>query len=183
MSHRHTLAVLALVLPLAACGGEVDDDNSEGMGTEAVNEVEVTSTIGRPEQHFEVQEVAPAPTTEIQGQSVDDPAMELSYKWQGTSYAPGGGTVVVVAVTNKSEAPLPADALRTELRYNSGGGNMQTANPIDGETAGVDIVGLDRPLGPGATVNAKYPFDVSSGSLWDAEFTIGNVTFDGNLNN
>ena len=88
MSHRHTLAVLALVLPLAACGGAVDDDNSEGMGTQPENEVEVTSTIGRPEQHFEVQEVAPATSTEIQGQSVDDPAMELSYKWQGTSYAP-----------------------------------------------------------------------------------------------
>ena len=51
------------------------------------------------------------------------------------------------------------------------------------EEAGVDIVGLDRPLGPGATVNAKYPFDVSTGNLWDAEFTIGNVTFKGNLNN
>ena len=53
----------------------------------------------------------------------------------------------------------------------------------DGEDADVDVVGLDRPLGQGATVNAKYPFDVSTSELWDAEFTIGNVTFKGNLNN
>ena len=59
----------------------------------------------------------------------------------------------------------------------------RTAEPLTADAAGVDIVGLDLPLGPGATVNAKFPFDVATGNLWDAKFTIGNVTFEGNLNN
>ena len=46
----------------------------------------------------------------------------------------------------------------------------------------MDIIGLDEPLRAGSTVNAKYAFDVAPGRLWDADFTIGNVTFSGNLN-
>ena len=78
---------------------------------------------------------------------------------------------------------MPADTLTPKLRYNSGNNNMQNADPMSGENAGVEIVGVDLPLGPGATTNAKYAFNVSTGNLWDAEFTIGNVTFKGNLNN
>lgn len=182
-SHRHTCGVLAIALAfsLAACGGEVEDDNSEAMPAEQPTEVEVTSTFGRPEQIFDVQEVDPFVTTDLAGQRVEDPAMPLSYKWQGSSYAPGGGSVIVVAVTNESDAPLPTDALRIELNYNSGSGDMQTAGEIDAEAAGVDIIGLDHPLGPRATVNAKYAFDAPKGNLWNAQFTIGNVTFEGNL--
>ena len=50
------------------------------------------------------------------------------------------------------------------------------------EAAGIDYAGLDLPLGPGATTNVKLPFDVAAGSLSDAQLTIGNVRFQGNLN-
>ena len=186
MTHRLATSVVALAvaLPLAACAGAEDD--TAGQDVEAT-EVSATSTIGRPQEEFEKKETSAAVSTEIQGERVEDPAMDLSYKWQGTSTAPGGGSIVVVAVTNNSDAPLPVDALTPKLRYNTGSSSSRdlkdaTFEPIADE-AGVDIVGLDQPLGPGATVNAKYPFDVSVGNLWDAEFTIGNVTFKGNLNN
>ncbi|MDK7180084.1 hypothetical protein QP446_04800 [Corynebacterium riegelii] len=176
MSHRLKLAVLSLLLPVTACAAPGEND----IDPEAVTP---TSTIGRPAETFATSEVEPAPSTEINGERVKDPAMDLSYKWQGSSYAPGGGTVVVVAVTNESDAPLPVDALKPTLKYNAGGGEMRTAETLTADAAGVDIIGLDLPLGPGATVNAKYAFNVSTGNLWDAQFTIGNVTFQGNLNN
>lgn len=182
--NRLTLAALALVLPLAACVTPADDADPANPAAEAMAEVSPTSTIGRPaQQHFEVQHVEPVVTNEIKGERVKDPAMQLSYKWQGTSFAPGGGTVVVVAITNESDAPMPADTLHPELKYNAGNKDYRTAHPLGAEQAGVDLVGLDLPLGPGATVNAKYPFDVAAGNLWDATFTIGNVRFEGNLNN
>lgn len=182
MTHRLATFVVALAvaLPLAACAGAEDD--AAGQDAEAT-EVSATSTIGRPQEEFERKETSAAVSTEIQGERVEDPAMDLSYKWQGTSYAPNGGTVVVVAVTNQSDAPMPVDTLQPKLEYNAGNKDMREAEPMDAEAAGLDMVGLDLPLGPGATTNIKYAFDVATGNLWDARFSIGNVTFAGNLNN
>lgn len=179
MMKRLTLAAtLATSLALTAC---VTGDEAEEQGATG-EDIEVTTPAEEDEERFEVDEVDPKVTDETTGERVEDPAMDLSYKWQGTEYSPNG-SVVVVAVTNESDAPMPADTLSVKLRYNDGN-SMQDArfNP-DAEAAGIDIVGVDHPLGPGATTNAKYPFDVSTGNLWDAEFTIGNVTFKGNLNN
>jgi len=198
MSHRTrrpkaTLAATALAaaLALSACAdaemGEDTVSSTQVTAAEDAPQGQADDRIGVQRKPFEVNEADPLVSDEINGERVKDPAMELSYKWQGSSYAPNGGSVVVVAITNESDAPLPEDALEPKLRYNvnsTSNPDMKDAKfmPI-AEEAGVDIVGLDRPLGPGATVNAKYPFDVSTGNLWDAEFTIGNVTFKGNLNN
>lgn len=199
MSHRTrrpqaamlTSAALAATLALSACADAEMADNTisstQVTAAEDAPQGQADDRIGVQRKGFEVNEVDPTVSDKTDGERVKDPAMELSYKWQGTSYTPSGGSVVVVAITNESDAPLPEDALEPKLRYNVN----STSNPDFkdakyqpiAEDAGVDIVGLDRPLGPGATVNAKYPFDVSTGNLWDAEFTIGNVTFKGNLNN
>ncbi|MGV0373615.1 hypothetical protein ACUY2A_09565 [Corynebacterium pilbarense] len=198
MSHRTrrpkaalAAASLAAALTLSACAdaemGEDTISSTQVTAAEDAPQGQADDRIGVQRKPFEVNEADPLVSDEINGERVKDPAMELSYKWQGSSYAPNGGSVVVVAITNESDAPLPEDALEPKLRYNvnsTSNPDMKDAKfmPI-AEEAGVDIVGLDRPLGPGATVNAKYPFDVSTGNLWDAEFTIGNVTFKGNLNN
>ena len=198
MSHRTrrpkaalTAAALAAALALSACAdaemGEDTISSTQVTAAEDAPQGQADDRIGVQRKPFEVNEADPLVSDKTNGDRVKDPAMELSYKWQGSSYAPNGGSVVVVAITNESDAPLPADALEPKLRYNvnsTSNPDMKDAKfmPI-AEEAGVDIVGLDRPLGPGATVNAKYPFDVSTGNLWDAEFTIGNVTFKGNLNN
>ena len=182
MRHHTLSAAVLLLVTTLTLGGCVSEDD-----TATSTDIEVTTPTGAPQPEFHQEQVDPVTSTEITGERVDDPKMELSYKWQGSSYAPNGGSVVVVAITNESDAPLPEDALEPKLRYNvnsTSNPDMKDAKfmPI-AEEAGVDIVGLDRPLGPGATVNAKFPFDVSTGNLWDAEFTIGNVTFKGNLNN
>lgn len=198
MSHRTrrpkaalTAAALAAALALSACAdaemGEDTISSTQVTAAEDAPQGQADDRIGVQRKPFEVNEVDPLVSDKTNGDRVKDPAMELSYKWQGSSYAPNGGSVVVVAITNESDAPLSEDALEPKLRYNvnsTSNPDMKDAKfvPI-AEEAGVDIVGLDRPLGPGATVNAKYPFDVATGNLWDAEFTIGNVTFKGNLNN
>lgn len=198
MSHRTrrpkaalAATALAAALALSACAdaemGEDTISSTQVTAAEDAPQGQADDRIGVQRKPFEVNEADPLVSDEINGERVKDPAMELSYKWQGSSYAPNGGSVVVVAITNESDAPLPEDALEPKLRYNvnsTSNPDMKDAKfvPI-AEEAGVDIVGLDRPLGPGATVNAKFPFDVSTGNLWDAEFTIGNVTFKGNLNN
>ena len=198
MSHRTrrpkaalAAAALAAAFALSACAdaqlGEDTISSTQVTAAEDAPQGQADDRIGVQRKPFEVNEADPLVSDEINGERVKDPAMELSYKWQGSSYAPNGGSVVVVAITNESDAPLPEDALEPKLRYNvnsTSNPDMKDAKfvPI-AEEAGVDIVGLDRPLGPGATVNAKFPFDVSTGNLWDAEFTIGNVTFKGNLNN
>lgn len=181
MSHRSQfIAVFLAATSVFALSGCVSGKESEEAQEE---EIEITTPTGAPAPEFKADEVDPVVTDKLNGDRVEDPAMDLSYKWQGTSYEPNGGTVVVVAVTNESDVPMPADALTPQLRYNAGGASMQTADPKSAENADVDIIGVDLPLGPGATTNAKYAFDVSTGNLWDAEFTIGNVTFKGNLNN
>lgn len=198
MSHRTrrpkaalASAALAAALALSACAdaemGEDTVSSTQVTAAEDAPQGQADDRIGVQRKPFEVNEADPLVSDKTDGERVKDPAMELSYKWQGSSYAPNGGSVVVVAITNESDAPLPEDALEPKLRYNvnsTSNPDMKDAKfvPI-AEEAGVDIVGLDRPLGPGATVNAKFPFDVSTGNLWDAEFTIGNVTFKGNLNN
>ena len=187
MSHRTrrpkaalAATALAAALALSACAdaemGEDTISSTQVTAAEDAPQGQADDRIGVQRKPFEVNEADPLVSDEINGERVKDPAMELSYKWQGSSYAPNGGSVVVVAITNESDAPLPEDALEPKLRYNvnsTSNPDMKDAKfmPI-AEEAGVDIVGLDRPLGPGATVNAKYPFDVSTGNLWDAEFTL-----------
>jgi len=198
MSHRTrrpkaalAAAALAAAFALSACAdaqlGEDTISSTQVTAAEDAPQGQADDRIGVQRKPFEVNEADPVVSDKTNGDRVKDPAMELSYKWQGSSYAPNGGSVVVVAITNESDAPLPEDALEPKLRYNvnsTSNPDMKDAKFIPiAEEAGVDIVGLDRPLGPGATVNAKFPFDVSTGNLWDAEFTIGNVTFKGNLNN
>ncbi len=51
-----------------------------------------------------------------------------------------------------------------------------------GGSADVAAPGLDLPLGAGASTNWQYRFNVAPGNLWNARFTIGNVTYVGDLN-
>ncbi|MDK8823312.1 hypothetical protein SAMN04488531_0411 [Corynebacterium coyleae] len=177
-STRLAAVILATTMPLAACVDQqedpIGDETSQNLEESVESKVNDKPT-------FNVEETDPKVTDELTGKSVKDPAMELSYKWQGTS-STGVGTVVVIAVTNTSDAPLPVDALKPELRYSTDGSSYTDATYIsNAEKAQVDVVGIDMPLGPGATTNAKFPFEVAQGNLWDAEFTVGNVTFKGNL--
>lgn len=170
-------AVTLSALVLAGCAeeGVVDQEGSSITPTTGV------ATPTEEPESFETHSAEPLKTDELGGGIVEDPGMDVSYKWQGTNYAPNGGTVVTVAVTNHSENIMPPEALGDpELKYK--GGN-ETANRISAEEAGLEMEGLDFPLGKGATMNVQIAFDVSQGNLSDASFQIGNVIFEGNLNN
>ena len=137
MSHRTrrpqaamlTSAALAATLALSACAdAEMADDTISSTQVTAAEDApqgQADDRIGVQRKGFEVNEVDPTVSDKTDGERVKDPAMELSYKWQGTSYTPSGGSVVVVAITNESDAPLPEDALEPKLRYNVN----STSNP------------------------------------------------------
>ena len=170
-------AVTLSALVLAGCAeeGVVDQEGSSITPTTGV------ATPTEEPEAFETHSAEPLKTDELGGEIVEDPGMDVSYKWQGTNYAPNGGTVVTVAVTNHSENIMPPEALGDpELKYEGG---KETANRISAEEAGLEMEGLDLPLGKGATMNVQIAFDVSQGNLSDASFQIGNVIFEGNLSN
>ena len=177
---RRALGIVAAVssaLILAACGdsGVVDQEGSSITPTTGV------ATPTEEPESFETHSAEPLTTDQINGKVVEDPGMDVSYKWQGTNYAPNGGTVVTVAVKNHSDNIMPPEALgEPELTYDGG---KEKASRLSAEDAGIELEGLDFPLGKGATMNVQYAFDVSSGNLYDATFKIGNVVFEGNLNN
>lgn len=186
LRHR-TVALIAIAgvsVTLAAC-------TSEGTGSEAESSITpttgVATTAEAAESEFEISdEGEPKVTNDLNGQPVEDPQMAITYHWQGTRTAPNGGTIVTVAVENTSESPMPPEALGTPtLAYrNESGGSLTEVNELSAENAGFDrMVGLDQQLGAGATTNLFYLFDTANSMLWDADFTIGNVTFSGNLNN
>ncbi|WP_297851607.1 hypothetical protein [uncultured Corynebacterium sp.] len=177
---RSVLSFAALVssaLLLAGCG----DEGIVGQEGETITPTTGVATPTEEPESFETHDADPLTTNEISGDIVEDPGMDVSYKWQGTSSAPNGGTVVTVAVTNHSDNIMPPEALgEPELKYQGG---KEKASRISAEDAGLEIDGLDLPLGKGATMNVQYVFDVSMGNLGDATFKIGNVIFEGNLNN
>ena len=111
-----TIAAVSSLLLLAGCGddGVVDQEGSLTPTTGVATPTE------EPEE-FETHSAEPLTTDEISGESVEDPGMEVSYKWQGTNYAPNGGTVVTVAVKNHSDNIMPPEALgEPELTYRGG---------------------------------------------------------------
>lgn len=114
-------------------------------------------------------------------EAVEDPAMGVTMKYQGTTSSPYGGMVVMVAVTNDNEQPLSPEALGgPTLTYSGNTAELSDATASEG-SAPVHVP-LDLPLGAGATANLQYTFDVNYSNLNDAEFTLGNITFEGNLN-
>ncbi|WP_018296068.1 hypothetical protein [Corynebacterium lubricantis] len=169
-------------LALASCSSNGEDANAESTLTPTTG---VATTAEAADAEFAVEQRDPITTDNLSG-PVEDPATEITYHWQGVTTPPaGGGTIVTVAVTNTSDAPMPPEALGTpKLGYrDSTGGSLTEVDELSAENAAFEgILGLDQQLGAGATSNVQFAFDVANSSLWAADFTIGNVTFSGNLN-
>ncbi|AKK11595.1 hypothetical protein [Corynebacterium uterequi] len=162
---RTVLAMVpAIAVVLTACGGQPENATSEAptASTSAVEPITATEVLG----------------------PVEDPGVGATYHYQGAESGIYGGTTITVAVTNNNDQPLSPDALgEPTLRVDDGSG-MKEVDLLDisvpeGQTP--LHVPLELPLGVGATTNLKYTFDVSRGELAKAEFTVGNVTYSGNL--
>lgn len=167
------IPALATVALLAGCSGESADGQAAATPTESI----AVTTSETPA--FEPQQVEPIMAPE-NGEGVEDPGLNVRFHLQGTGYGTNGGSVVYIAVTNLNEIPLPADAIeQPELKIVDYNGELMDIEPIEGD----DNIPLDLPLGAGATTNLQWAFNTSNGSLWAAQFKVGNVIFDGNLNN
>lgn len=164
------LAALAL---LAGCSGESTGEQAGATPTESI---EVTTSATPVFEAEDVDEI----TAPNDGEAVHDPGLNIDIHFQGTGYGTNGGSIIYVAITNLNEAPLPTDALeQPTLKIVDYDGELTDIEPLSGD----DNIPLDLPLGSGATTNLQWAYNTSNASLWAAEFQIGNVIFDGNLNN
>lgn len=179
---RFALAVvLTAGLVLTGCAST---DEETGAMLSPGESLEVTEPA-EPGADFEAREVDTRTVDSDEfAEPVLDEGLNVEYHFQGTAWGTYGGTVVTVAVTNLNDEALPPEALgEPELRYDDGTGSttadlLETTVP---EGAPPLQVPLDLPLGAGATTNLRFTYDVSRGNLYDAEFEIGNVIYEGNL--
>ncbi|GAB3691566.1 hypothetical protein [Corynebacterium nasicanis] len=167
---RTTVVILASSAVLVACGG------GEGSSTEESIAVTTSST---PEAQATTTDPIEAET--LRG-ATEDPGLGVKWTYQGVSYGQNGGSVITMLVTNLNDEPLsPASIPQPTLSYNAGSGSMTDAEAIPNDDTILPL-GLDLPLGPGASTNLRYAFTVSPGNLWDAKLQVGNVYWQGNLN-
>lgn len=152
------IACIGMAAGLVACSDDpaLDPNTPIGAATKATE----TKT-------FEPKEASPVTVTNLK-EPQTDPGLNIEVTLQATgANTEGAGSVVYLLVKNLNDVPLPPDVLTVSLKG---------ASPV---TAGT--VGLDLPLGAGATTNLQFAFDASYGELYDAKFTIGNLIFQGNL--
>lgn len=169
------VGTIALSASLVACDRNQDQVSNEITPSEVL---EVTTSVT---PAFEPKQVEPTETTELV-KSAHDEGLNLTYTLQGVRYAPNGGSLIYVLVTNDNDVPLPPEALTPViLKIPDGAGGWTDIDRIADENSGVQS-GLDLPLGAHASTNLKYVFDVNTGALWKAKLQIGNVIYSGNLN-
>ncbi|MDO5512914.1 hypothetical protein [Corynebacterium sp.] len=164
------LAILASSALLVACGGDNGDSTEEDI---------VVTTSETPEAQAE--QVDPIQAESLRD-ATEDPGLNVEWTYQGARSGQTGGSVITMLVTNLNDEPLPPSAIpQPTLSYNPGGGERTDVEPIANDATDLPL-GLDLPLGPGASTNLRYAFTVSPGNLWDAKLQVGNVIWEGNLN-
>ena len=90
-----------------------------------------------------------------------------------------GGVVILLNLKNLNDVPLPPSALgQPTLKTKSGNAELMNTNSNSDDSY---VNGLDLPLGAGATTSVRYKFNTTVSSTSDAELTIANVTWKGNL--
>lgn len=169
------VGTIALSASLVSCDKDQDQVSNEITPSEVL---EVTTSTT---PTFEPKQVEPSETTELV-KSAHDEGLNVTYTLQGVRYAPNGGSLIYVLITNDNDVPLPPEALSPViLKITDGAGGWIDIDRIADENSGVQS-GLDLPLGAHASTNLKYVFDVNTAALWKAKLQIGNVIYDGNLN-
>lgn len=165
-----TAGVAGYLLALTACGDGDDSGNPD-------EEIEVTSSAtptAEPEETDPI--VVDPPRTHDR---IEDEGMGVTWTLQQPTAGPNGGVIITVRIRNDNEEPLHPDSL-DEPSLEVGGESVDRLPAEDAGTVNQD--GLDLPLGAGAATNLRFPYDTTVGALSDAEFSIGNVVYRGNLN-
>lgn len=160
-------AVAASLMFLVGCSGDGGNDGNSAEDTVASD----------PTETFEPAEVDPV-QAESAIDATEDPGLNVEWTMYGAGAAPlSGDAVIHVRMENLNDVAVPPEAIEGPTLAIGG----ESISPVDDETSGIES-GLDLPLGAGATTNLRYAFDTTTWNLSDAEFQIGNVIFEGNLN-
>ncbi len=138
------------------------------------------------EPPYEPKDVDNKEITSDLGAKVKDDGLNVEWELQGVYSDSVQGSVVTIKLHNLNDQALPVDAFEDpvlERADGNGGWSKIELLPYNAATnPDVAAPGLDLPLGAGASTNLQYRFNVAPGNLWNARFTIGNVTYVGDLN-
>lgn len=162
-------AACGCALVLTACS------QGDGQVGDPEGSIEVTTSETPAFQPEDVETIV----AENRWEPVVDTGLNVRWHLQATASGNAGGSILTVEVTNLNDVAIPQDAIGDPILTINGG---TIVDRLDAEASGVaGQDGLDRPLGAHATTNLRYAFDVAPGNLYDAEFEIGNVKFEGSL--
>ena len=118
-------------------------------------------------------------TTQDASKEIEDPGLNVRWRLRSVSSDSSGGVVILLNLKNLNDAPLPPSALgQPTLKTKSGNAELMNTNSNSDDSY---VNGLDLPLGAGATTSVRYKFNTTVSSTSDAELTIANVTWKGNL--
>ncbi|QGU07942.1 hypothetical protein COCCU_10115 [Corynebacterium occultum] len=164
-------ATASSLLFLIGCSSEEDPTGAEGLDA---------SSTAAAQQTFEPTPADPISTDDL-SETLVDPGLNVEWTMYGASVAPMTGDVVIhVRMKNLNDVPVPPDVIEGPTLYVNNNGTRTEIDRVSDDTTEMST-GLDLPLGVGATTNLQYVFDTTTGMIWDAEFQIGNVTFEGDL--
>ncbi len=176
----------AVTLAASSCSlltGDPKPATANSAAENAAEEIEVTSST-TPE--FAPKEVQTQEITDDLTVAVKDEGLGIEWTFQGVYNEDAGGTVLTVLAKNINDTKIPADAIEPpKLEVSDGAGDYTEVEMLDYNpevNKSMTEPGLDLPLGAKSATNLQYLFNTSPGALWNARFTIGNVTWVGDLN-
>ncbi|MFL6091542.1 hypothetical protein [Corynebacterium durum] len=171
LSNRAKVAAICIVtvpFALAACSSGATNSSS-GLSTT------LTPSTAK---EFVAKEANPV-TTQDASKEIEDPGLNVRWRLRSVSSGSNGGVVILLNLKNLNDVPLPPSALgQPTLKTKSGNAELMNTNSNSDDGY---VNGLDLPLGAGATTSVRYTFNTTVSSTSDAELTIANVTWKGNL--
>lgn len=175
-STARIIAVTMATVILVACSGDSTDAPApESESASSAPGVDETTS-------FTPKQVEPVIVDENLAKPAHDPGLNVDWQIMSVNYGNYGGSVIHVLVTNRNDVPLPADAFAPPtLAISDYSGKVTEIQRMTKDEYPGLVSALDLPLGPGASTNLAYAFQTSYGSLYNAEFKIGNVIFKGSL--
>ena len=172
---RIIAATLATVTLVACSGEKTDAPAPESEATSSAPVVEEATP-------FSPKQVEPVLVDQDLTEPAHDPGLNVDWQIMSVNYGNYGGSVIHVLITNRNDVALPADAFaRPTLAISDYSGNLTEIQRMTEDQYPGLVSALDLPLGPGASTNLAYAFQTSYGSLYNAEFRIGNIIFKGSL--
>ncbi|MEJ5928954.1 hypothetical protein WG915_10070 [Corynebacterium sp. H128] len=164
-----TLTLAASLTSCAALGRRINGE-VPGAISNTKEEVQVSET---PEATFAPQNVAPIKASSTTA-AVEDTGLGVQWRILTVYQGNQGGAKFIIAMKNLNEqVAVPPAAIGTP---------KLTVAGKEIELMQVEDQGLDAPLGALSETKISYTFNTTPWNLSNAELTLGNAVFSGNLN-